>query len=249
MKQCPTCNRTYADESLTYCLADGSLLSAPYDPEATQRIPPARITNSPTEVLPSNLLPSKEIRPNKNPLPIYIIIALLALIVGGGIVELLRSGTRDTSTAESSASKPSSVPNISSTPLVSPSKRNSEAEAKPTPTTVPSSLTGNWEGTYSCAQGLTNLNLSISQTNSSEISAVFKFSANRSNPSVPSGSYRMIGTYDNKTNKITLRATDWINQPSGYVTVDLVGKVSQGNTKMSGDVLDSRCTTFTLEKK
>lgn len=110
-------------------------------------------------------------------------------------------------------------------------------------------LTGNWEGTYSCGQGLTNLNLSIDQSDSSELSAVFKFSANRSNTSVPSGSYSMVGTYDNKTNKITLRATDWINQPSGYVTVDLAGTVSQGNTKMSGDVLNSSCTTFTLEKK
>jgi hypothetical protein len=38
MKRCPTCNRTYADETLTFCLADGSLLSASYDPEATQVI-------------------------------------------------------------------------------------------------------------------------------------------------------------------------------------------------------------------
>jgi hypothetical protein len=35
MKRCPKCNRTYADETITFCLADGSLLSAPYDPQAT----------------------------------------------------------------------------------------------------------------------------------------------------------------------------------------------------------------------
>lgn len=112
-----------------------------------------------------------------------------------------------------------------------------------------SDLTGDWEGTYVCGQGLTNLKLSISQSNSFEISAVFKFSANRSNPSVLSGSYRMIGTYDSKTNEIKLRATDWINQPSGYMTVDLAGKVSQGNTKISGDVINSSCSTFSLEKR
>lgn len=110
-------------------------------------------------------------------------------------------------------------------------------------------LTGNWEGTYSCGQGLTNLNLSIFQRNLSEISAVFKFSANSSNPSVPSGSYKMVGTYDNKTNKIMLRATDWIKQPLGYVAVDLVGNILQRNTKISGEVVNSSCTTFTLEKK
>lgn len=43
MKKCPTCARAYADETLTYCLADGSLLSAPQDSEATQRIPASRV--------------------------------------------------------------------------------------------------------------------------------------------------------------------------------------------------------------
>ena len=53
MKSCPTCNRTYADETLAFCLVDGSILSAPYDPEATQRIPPPRSTNPPpTETMP-----------------------------------------------------------------------------------------------------------------------------------------------------------------------------------------------------
>lgn len=114
---------------------------------------------------------------------------------------------------------------------------------------ISSDLIGNWAGTYSCAQGLTNLNLWITQTGSSEISAVFKFSAHPSNPSVPSGSYKMIGAYDSATSKITLRATDWIYQPPGYVTVDLVGNVSQRNTRISGEVVNSSCTTFTLEKK
>lgn len=35
MKHCQTCNRTYTDESLSYCLDDGSLLSAVPEPEAT----------------------------------------------------------------------------------------------------------------------------------------------------------------------------------------------------------------------
>ena len=35
MKRCPTCNRTYSDESLTYCLHDGTALIPEVDPEAT----------------------------------------------------------------------------------------------------------------------------------------------------------------------------------------------------------------------
>ena len=38
MKTCPTCKRTY-DDSLRFCLEDGSILSASYDPQATQRMP------------------------------------------------------------------------------------------------------------------------------------------------------------------------------------------------------------------
>lgn len=91
MKQCPTCRRTYADETLTYCLADGSLLSAPYDPEATQRISPPRITNqAPTEIIQSSPPCSDPVRRTSSPAT-YIIIALLSLLVGGGAVALFIS--------------------------------------------------------------------------------------------------------------------------------------------------------------
>lgn len=32
MKSCPVCKRTYPDDTLAFCLIDGSVLSAPYDP-------------------------------------------------------------------------------------------------------------------------------------------------------------------------------------------------------------------------
>jgi cytoskeletal protein RodZ len=51
MKSCPTCDRTYPDDTLAFCLADGSILSAPYDPATTRSTRPARDTNPPpTEV-------------------------------------------------------------------------------------------------------------------------------------------------------------------------------------------------------
>ncbi|HEY0407327.1 MAG TPA: urate hydroxylase PuuD [Pyrinomonadaceae bacterium] len=56
-KQCPKCNRTYSDESLTFCLADGALLSAPQDAQATaQNLAPRNTNDAPTEVFPSNLV-------------------------------------------------------------------------------------------------------------------------------------------------------------------------------------------------
>ena len=60
MKSCPTCNRTFED-SFTFCLMDGAVLSAPFDPQATQRIPEVPTTDPPpTEVLPDkiSLLPT-----------------------------------------------------------------------------------------------------------------------------------------------------------------------------------------------
>jgi hypothetical protein len=54
MKACPTCNRTYADDTFTFCLNDGALLSAPYDPQATL-ILPSRQTHQPAV---ENIMPS-----------------------------------------------------------------------------------------------------------------------------------------------------------------------------------------------
>jgi hypothetical protein len=130
MKQCPTCNRTYADETLTYCLADGSLLSAPYDSEATRIIPQPRTDNpAPTEVLHPNPLCSQQTKQSINPMLIYIIVALLALIVGGGVVALLKSGTKDTPIAQSSTPLPTLTP--TTTPKQEQSKVQEEPKIKP----------------------------------------------------------------------------------------------------------------------
>jgi len=48
MKRCPSCNRTYTDVSLNFCLEDGTpLVSDAPDPAATVRYPPARDTVEP----------------------------------------------------------------------------------------------------------------------------------------------------------------------------------------------------------
>ncbi|HEY6242534.1 MAG TPA: MFS transporter [Pyrinomonadaceae bacterium] len=53
MKQCPTCQRTYSDKSISFCLADGTLLSAPYPTQSSE----APISPPPTVVMPSSELP------------------------------------------------------------------------------------------------------------------------------------------------------------------------------------------------
>jgi hypothetical protein len=49
MKSCPTCNRTYPDDTLAFCLVDGSVLSAPYESEPDKSRPSSRSTT--TEIL------------------------------------------------------------------------------------------------------------------------------------------------------------------------------------------------------
>jgi len=60
MKRCPACDRTYSDESLSFCIADGQLLSPSYhDAAATLPLEP-RVTNAAqTLVLPAPLTPEK----------------------------------------------------------------------------------------------------------------------------------------------------------------------------------------------
>src|ERR1041384_7837796 len=100
MKACPTCYRTYSDDTLAFCLDDGSPLSTIYDSEATHVIPLDRL--APGATIPSVSPPPQQRRTfpsaaisgtarKTNPV-LYVIIALLALIAGGGLVALVMFG-------------------------------------------------------------------------------------------------------------------------------------------------------------
>ena len=112
-------------------------------------------------------------------------------------------------------------------------------------------LNGTWEGTYICRQGLTNLKLVITAKSSNDIDAVFNFSAHPSNPSVPSGSFRMNGSYTASNSQnipalLNLKGTSWIQRPSGWGTVDLRGNVFISEGKINGDVITPGCSRFEL---
>jgi len=71
MKRCPTCNRTYTDTSLNFCLEDGTPLAADPDPNATIRYPSARDTSEPppTEIYHPQPQPVVSPRPTTPPPP------------------------------------------------------------------------------------------------------------------------------------------------------------------------------------
>ena len=123
MKQCPSCNRIYDDDSLRFCLDDGSTLTAPYDAAATLIGRPTRRTDARTEILPDSVATAEIPGRSRTPWTHYVIIALLALIAGGGVVWLLRGRGETTANSTpintaSTESKPS--PAGSSTPSPSP---------------------------------------------------------------------------------------------------------------------------------
>ncbi len=113
MKRCPQCNRTYADETITFCLADGTLLSAPYDPGATQILPSSH-----------ELLPTKAAVPNKHlESPVvtsprrfnfsYILILILAALLAASAVALFYErgkGSQNSNSEQFKSAAPESSP-------------------------------------------------------------------------------------------------------------------------------------------
>jgi len=87
MKRCQTCNRTYTDDSLKYCLGDGSLLLDGPDPDATLVMP-----NPLSPVLPPRaaiLSPPLQPSPSSYRWILYVAILLLTILVGAAAVALV----------------------------------------------------------------------------------------------------------------------------------------------------------------
>jgi hypothetical protein len=107
---------------------------------------------------------------------------------------------------------------------------------------------GAWKGAYGCAQGVTGLTLTIEPPADGVVSATYEFYAVPENPGVPTGSFRMTGTYD--AGKLSLQGSEWIDQPPGYLMVDYVSNPALGIDPhhLFGGVQGSGCTLFTMDK-
>jgi hypothetical protein len=110
--------------------------------------------------------------------------------------------------------------------------------------TAATAVSGDWEGRYTCSQGLTGLDLKVSRAGHS-LRATFSFYPLPGNPSVPVGIYTMRGTYHSAA-RIVLRGHSWLTHPAGYALVGLSGRISGG--RFHGTVQGPSCTTFSLRK-
>lgn len=131
---------------------------------------------------------------------------------------------------------------------------NSENLITKSTATKISYLNGTWDGTYKCAQGLTKLTLVIQAKSTTEIGAVFVFSAHPQNPTTASGRFKMEGSLELSSingipDLLKLQGVEWINRPSNYEMVNLTGDVASSKRKITGNVAYSGCSTFELLKR
>ena len=151
MKRCTKCQRTY-DDSLTFCLVDGTVLSPPYDPQATlENTIRATSEPPPTEVLRST--PPVEQKVNKGqPWFLYgsIAFGLVVLFVVG--IAWLTWATANSHTRSGADSSEAS----STSPVVT----------QPSPTPAAIDLSGSWRDAYGNTSHITQTGESFQMTGS-----------------------------------------------------------------------------------
>ncbi|HVJ89569.1 MAG TPA: hypothetical protein VM580_07170 [Labilithrix sp.] len=113
-------------------------------------------------------------------------------------------------------------------------------------------------GTYQCRQGRTEMTLTFDEVSrnparsagdddSVDVVALFEFhfDGNR-RPGYPSvdGSSKMRGTYDVKSSRLRLTGEEWIDHPSNFALVNLVGLVDKTTGTYSGTVEGPGCSSF-----
>lgn len=160
IKQCPTCNRTYSDESISFCLADGALLSAPYDgpkeePPPTEILPEAHNPVAATEAAPPAVptltslpgarkyspLPANQPQSNQQSRALILlavaILAVAALVIGGVAARrLFAKRSAAAQTTNPAAPIGQSSPLSTATPFdpANSAATPDHSKAKPTPT-------------------------------------------------------------------------------------------------------------------
>jgi len=99
-----------------------------------------------------------------------------------------------------------------------------------------------WRGAYMCAQGETNLILTIESAGGSNVIAVFAFAA----PDGARGSFQLSGRLASD-GRLQLAPSRWINRPPGYDMVGLTGRLN-GDT-LSGRIDNPACGAFSVRRE
>jgi hypothetical protein len=110
------------------------------------------------------------------------------------------------------------------------SKWKLESVTFSTPSIYKVYLKGKFTGKYTAQQGETKATFIIDNiTKDGFATGTIKFGPTPTNPNIPEGSYKIKGGYDLETGKVTLAASEWIDRPSGYNTLDFYGYLDLEN--------------------
>ncbi|TDE24957.1 hypothetical protein [Actinomadura sp. 6K520] len=116
-----------------------------------------------------------------------------------------------------------------------------------TPELRQSTLTGSWRGTYTCPQGLMELNLTLVQRSSGTISGIFRFSPAAGNSEGRSGSFTMRGNVAGSS--LVLHGDSWLSRPGAYEMVSLSARLSSADPdRIHGVIRSPGCGTFTVRR-
>lgn len=119
------------------------------------------------------------------------------------------------------------------------------APSPPGPGASAKEIAGVWSGKYICTQGVTALRLELVDTGSGRVKATFRFGPLPENPLVPEGAYTMTGWFDPVGRRLVLRRDAWLSQPSGYVMVDLDGRLVPSGDLITGQIVTDAMTSCT----
>lgn len=254
MKICPTCNRSYTDDTLSFCLHDGSvLISGTDDPQATQRIPVPPNTDPSASTLvyqdqgasPPPRVPSPQpqygawAEPQKRGggKVWWAIggIAVVLLLVAGAVVGLVLSQSGWFG-GSSSQNRPLNADNKDSRGSER-TDNSSNTAARPTPTPTPAvpvaealGLVGTWSG----SQNRNPASLTIVSEQGNAFSGTKFQGVNQ---------VSFVGTIDPSTRRITMKETKLLKGTpytgkSGWSLASETGTLSADGRKMSGTGTD-----------
>ena len=95
---------------------------------------------------------------------------------------------------------------------------------------------GTYGGVYRANQGFTRVVLVLEALNYNEVAARYVFYPDNSNHNVATGEFLLKGSVDDKTGRLVLVGKEWVDQPRGYVMVDVACELSPDRRSLNGQV-------------
>ncbi|NIJ14109.1 hypothetical protein FHU38_004453 [Saccharomonospora amisosensis] len=163
-----------------------------------------------------------------------------------GVLTVAGCGQRIAGTPSAADPTANPVEPSSSAPVTAPSSTQQSPLPQAGEPVDLASLEGLWQGQYQCSQGETGMELEISAPEGDTVEAVFRFFPLPGQPQNPSGSFSMRGR--NTETGLVFAQQEWIEQPDGYVMVDLGVASVEGDT-MTGRVAGPGCADFTVARQ